>query len=55
MASSEITLEAVPAASDIKAAEWNACANPKPDPDSLENLDTLAANGPQGEPLQAGL
>src|SRR6201991_2909080 len=48
MASSEITLEAVSAASDIKAAEWNACANPKPDPDSLENLDTLAGNGSQG-------
>src|SRR6201991_183005 len=47
MASSEITLEAVSAASDIKAAEWNACANPKPDPDSLKNLDTLAANGSQ--------
>ena len=45
MASSEITLEAVPSASDIKAAEWDACANPKPDLNSLENLDTLASNG----------
>ena len=43
MASSEITLEAVPSASDIPAAEWDACANPRPDPASLENLDTLAA------------
>src|SRR5882724_4984140 len=49
MASSEITLEAVPSVSDITAAEWDACANPKPNPDSLENLDTLAAGGPQSE------
>src|SRR6266404_4798951 len=45
MASSEITLEAVPSASDIPAAEWDACANPKVDPGSLENLDTLASPG----------
>src|SRR6476661_649969 len=43
MASSEITLEAVPSVSDIKAADWDACANPKADPNSLENFDTLAA------------
>src|SRR5437762_5563807 len=43
MASSEITLEAVPSVSDIPAADWDACANPKPDPSALENLDTLAA------------
>ena len=44
MASSEITLEAVPSVSDIPAEEWDACANPKrPDPNSLENLDTLAS------------
>jgi predicted N-acyltransferase len=43
MASSEIILEAVPSASDITAAEWDACANPKVDPNSLENLDTLAS------------
>ncbi len=49
MASSEITLEAVPAASDINAAEWDACANPKPDPNSLDNLDTLAAGGLQSD------
>jgi predicted N-acyltransferase len=49
MASPEITLEAVPSASDINAADWDACANPKPNPNSLENLDTLAAIGPQSE------
>src|SRR5690242_14288477 len=49
MASSEITLEAVPSVADIAAADWDACANPKPDPDSLENLDTLAANGSQSD------
>jgi predicted N-acyltransferase len=43
VASSEITLEAVPSVSDIPAAEWDACANPKPDAGALENLDTLAA------------
>src|SRR2546430_1208385 len=47
MASSEITLEAVPSVSDIKAADWDACANPKPNPNSLEHLDTLAASGSQ--------
>ncbi|HZC98385.1 MAG TPA: GNAT family N-acetyltransferase, partial [Bradyrhizobium sp.] len=44
MATSEITLEAVPSVSDIPAAEWDACANPKPDPDSLDNFDTLASS-----------
>src|SRR5215510_13851680 len=43
MASSEIALEAVPSVSDIKAAEWDACANPVGDPNGLENLDTLAS------------
>src|ERR671918_2126079 len=43
MASSEITLEAVPSVSDIKAADWDACANPAGDANGLENLDTLAA------------
>ena len=45
MASSEITLEAVPAVSDIRAEDWDACANPTPDPNSLDNLDTLASPG----------
>ena len=49
MASSEITLEAVPSVSDIKAADWDACANPPGDPNSLENLDTLAASGSQSD------
>src|SRR6201746_1269995 len=47
MASSEITLEVVRAASDITAAEWDACANPQADPDAIENLDTLASPGAQ--------
>lgn len=42
MASSEIILEAVPSVSDIPADDWNACANPTRDPDSIESLDTLA-------------
>jgi predicted N-acyltransferase len=49
MASSEIILEAVPSASDIPAAEWDACANPQADPTSLENLDTLASSGPAAD------
>jgi len=49
MASSEIILEAVPSVADIPAADWDACANPPGDPNSLENLDTLAAGGPQSE------
>ena len=48
MASSEITLEAVPSVSEIKAAEWDACANPTPDPASLDSLDTLASSSPEG-------
>src|ERR1700743_1777324 len=42
MASSEIILEAVPSVSDIPADEWNACANPTRNPDSIDRLDTLA-------------
>ncbi len=49
MASSEITLEAVPAISDIQAEGWDACANPQPDPDSLEDLDTLASSSAPGD------
>jgi hypothetical protein len=45
MAPSEISLEAVPSVSDIKADEWDACANPAPRESSLENLDTLAPQG----------
>src|SRR4030081_2687905 len=42
MASSEITLEAVPSVSDIPAADWDACANPQSNSPALESLDTLA-------------
>ena len=45
MASSEITLEAVADIGGIPAAEWDACANPKADADSIHNLDTLASPG----------
>jgi predicted N-acyltransferase len=43
MASSEITLEALPSVSQIPAADWDACANPPCGPDSLDGLDTLAS------------
>src|SRR5580700_10340615 len=45
MASSELTLEAVSSVSQIPAAEWDACANPAPDPGSLNGPDTLAPPG----------
>ena len=48
MASSEITLEAVADIGGIPAAEWDACANPKADTDSIHSLDTLAS------PIAAG-
>jgi hypothetical protein len=50
MDSSEITLEAVPSAGDVVAEEWDACANPVPDPDSLNELDTLAGSCPASKP-----
>jgi predicted N-acyltransferase len=43
MASSEITLESLPSVSQIPAADWDACANPPPEPTGLNGLDTLAA------------
>src|SRR6202453_3514630 len=46
MASSEITLEAVSSISQIPAEDWNACANPTPDTESLNSLDTLASSSP---------
>src|SRR5438445_1078438 len=52
MASSEITLEAVPSVSDIKATDCDGCANRKPNPNSLENLDTLASSGSQSDPCR---
>ncbi|MGY4170729.1 GNAT family N-acetyltransferase [Bradyrhizobium sp. USDA 4529] len=45
MESSEITLEAVADIGGIPAAEWDACANPKADADSIHHLDTLASPG----------
>jgi predicted N-acyltransferase len=45
MDSAEITLEAVPSVGDVPAEDWNACANPPADPDSLEGFDTLAPAG----------
>jgi len=44
MVSSEITLEAVPSVSDIEAADWDACANPRRHPASLDGLDTLLSS-----------
>src|ERR1700684_1740686 len=44
MASSEITLEAVSSISQIPAEDWNACANPIPDTESPNGLDTLASS-----------
>jgi predicted N-acyltransferase len=49
MASSEITLEAVPSIGQIPARDWDACANPVTDPDSLDGLDTLASSNPLGD------
>src|SRR5689334_18569934 len=43
MDSAEITLEAVPSAGEVPAGEWDACANPPSDLNSLSNLDTLSA------------
>src|ERR1700681_4527517 len=48
MASSEITLESLPPVSQIPAEEWDACANPAPEPSSLNGLDTLASSGTAG-------
>src|SRR6202158_5099909 len=43
MDSSEITLEAVSSVSQIAAEDWDTCANPAPDPGSLNGLNTLAS------------
>jgi predicted N-acyltransferase len=43
MASSEITLEAVPSVGDIAPAAWDACANPRPD--HVNELDQLLPAG----------
>jgi uncharacterized protein len=49
MASSEITLESLPSVSQIPAEDWDACANPTPDPSSLNGLDTLASSRTAGD------
>ena len=49
MASSEITLESLPSVREIPSADWDACANPAPDPNSLNGLDTLASCEPGTE------
>src|SRR6202142_417798 len=49
MDSSEMTLEAVSSVSQIPAEDWDACANPAPDPGGLDGLDTLAAPASPGD------
>ncbi len=44
MASSEISLEAVSSVSQIPAADWDACANPKTVPGSFNGLGGLASS-----------
>jgi predicted N-acyltransferase len=53
MASSEIILEAVSSISQIPARDWDACANPVPDPGSLDGLDTPASCGPPADAATA--
>src|SRR5665213_648559 len=48
MAPSEITLEAVSSVSQIAAADWDACANPRIDPADLNGFDTLASSDAPG-------
>jgi predicted N-acyltransferase len=55
MASSEITLEAVASASQIPAEDWDACANPLPEPASLNGLDTLASTSPAARSCSASI
>ncbi|MGA7807095.1 peptidogalycan biosysnthesis protein, partial [Bradyrhizobium sp.] len=43
MASSEITLEAVPSVGDVPAEDWDACANPQADPKHANDLDALTS------------
>src|SRR5438105_5732905 len=43
MASSEIILEAVSSVSQIPAADWDACANPRPRPGARNGLDRSAS------------
>jgi uncharacterized protein len=48
MASSEITLEAVPSIAQIPAADWDACANPGAAPGAANGRDTSASPGRAG-------
>src|SRR5258708_1680033 len=48
MASSEISLEAVSSVSQIRADEWDACANPPVDRDPPNALDILASSDLSG-------
>jgi uncharacterized protein len=48
MASSEIILEAVSSVSRIPAEDWDACANPRPDPGADNGLERLASPGSAG-------
>jgi uncharacterized protein len=48
MASSEITLEAVPSIAQIPAADWDACANPGAAPGAPNGRDTPASPGRAG-------
>src|SRR5580692_3305046 len=47
MASSKITLEAVPSVGDVPAEDWDACANPKAC--DLKGLDALVSPGSAGD------
>jgi predicted N-acyltransferase len=49
MASSEISLEAVSSVSQIAAGDWDACANPRPCPGSLNGLDMPASSNFAGD------
>src|SRR5438874_2418813 len=49
MDSSEITLESVPAVSEIAAADWDACANPAPSPARINALDAPGSPDPATE------
>jgi hypothetical protein len=44
MAFSEISLEAVPSVSQIPAEDWDACANPRPTPGSLNGHDQTTSS-----------
>src|SRR2546423_13784594 len=49
MDSSEITLESVPAVSEIAAADWDACANPGPPPNGINAAETRGSPAPAND------